>query len=185
MRFHASAIAVLAVASSFTLAGCSGEQPAPNASQRLACSTVWGNTSCWTSLVAIAAAPTRFHDVPVIVDGWMAIHRDWLALFPADSGAQPREAWLSVVLVGEAARLQAACDRHCYGPVRVRGRFVAGDDDGSGGPRLGRIEVESIEPAEPITFDTAQLTVPSNSVLVASADREASAAADGTKLAVK
>jgi hypothetical protein len=160
MRFNTRTIALLAVACSITLAGCSAEQTAPKAAQRLACSTVWGNTSCWTSLVAIAAAPTRFHDVPVIVEGWMAVHSDWLALFPAESAAQPREAWLSVLLVGEHARLQAACDRHCYGPVRVRGRFVAGDDDGSGGPRLGRIEVEAIEPAEPLVFDTANTTVP-------------------------
>jgi hypothetical protein len=185
MRFNARAIAVLAVACSFNLAGCSAERPAPSAAQRLACSTVWGNTSCWTSLVAIAAAPTRFHDVPVIVDGWMAVHRDWLALFPADSGGQPREAWLSVLLVGDLSSLQAACDRHCYGPVRVRGRFVAGDDDGSGGPRLGRIEVEAIEPAEPIAFDTAQLTVPVNSALALPRGREAPSAPDAAKLAVK
>lgn len=160
MRFNTRTIAPLAVACSITLAGCTAGQPAPKVTQRLACSTVWGNTSCWTSLVAIAAAPARFHDVPVIVEGWMGLHRDKLALFPTESAGQPLESWLSVLLIGEHALLQEACAQHCYGPVQVRGRFIAGDNESSGGPRLGRIEIESIAPVEPIAFDTANTVVP-------------------------
>lgn len=169
MRFNTRTIALLAVACSITLPGCTAEQTAPKAAQRLACSTVWGNTSCWTSLVAIAAAPTRFHDVPVIVEGWMGLHRDKLALFPTESAGQPLESWLSVLLIGEHALLQEACTRHCYGPVQVRGRFIAGDNESSGGPRLGLIEIESIAPVKPIAFDTANTVVPAQDGMAAEA----------------
>lgn len=163
MRHRHRTTAILAAACAIGMTGCTSDPVPQDAAKRLACSTVWGNTHCWTSLYAIAAAPARFDQIPVIIEGWMAIHGNRLSLFPTEAGSAPTESWLSALLVGERAQLQGACDAHCYRPVRVRGLFQAGDDTGTGGPRLGRIEVASIEAIEPVPFDLGNRTLPQDS----------------------
>jgi hypothetical protein len=160
MRHRNRTIAILAAACAIGMTGCTADPVPQDAAKRLACSTVWGDTDCWTSLYAIAAAPARFDKIPVVIEGWMAIHGDRLALFPAETAGAPTESWLSALLVGERGQLQGACDAHCYSQVRVRGFFHSGDDASTSGPRLGRIEVAAIEAIEPVRFDLGNRTLP-------------------------